>query len=774
MSDIPKPTKPFGGRAERLFNDAKPERLPLNKQASGSPNILMVMLDDVGFGTCSTFGGPIPTPGVDKIAAAGLRFNQFHTTALCSPTRAALLTGRNHHSVHMGGITEIANSFPAYDSAIPPETASIAEILKQNGYSTGYFGKWHLTPSWEQSPAGPFDRWPTGMGFERFYGIIGAEASHWEPPVYDQTTPIEPHLEKEDYHLTEDLADKAIEWIARQKVSAPDKPFFCYFAPAAVHAPHHVAPEWSDKFKGQFDQGWDQLRRDIYERQLALGVIPSGTALTTRPEEVPAWEEYPDSYKPVAARLMEVFAGFMAHTDAQVERIIDNLTDAGIFDNTVVIYLTGDNGASAEGTVHGAWSAPSFQNGVHEDPQWLLEHMEDFGTDRCENHYNVGWAWALDSPFQWMKQVASHFGGTRNALAVSWPEGIKSRGELRQQFHHVIDLFPTILDITGISMPSRVNGIKQDEVHGHSMTYSFDEASAARKNTTQYFEILGNRAIYQDGWMASCFHGRLPWIRFAGYEFDGDQEVWELYNITNDFSQGHDLASSHPEKLAELRALFETEAQKYGVYPLRDASARRSGEYGVPESMDGHSKMTYGPMHVRLPEHGVINLKNTSYEISASITTGRESVGVIACQGGNMAGWSLYLDDASRPAFVYNWFGHVFTTLKGESLGEGDHKLSVTYAHDGGFAAGGDAKLWVNGVAVASSRIERTVPVIFSMSGETFDVGRDTGSPVGHYPHNFAFTGSIRGVTLERLSEPDDEVKRQERRGRFQAGLSSQ
>ena len=774
MSDIPKPTRPFEGRAERLFNDAQPERLSLNKQASGSPNILMVMLDDVGFGTCSTFGGPIPTPGVDKIAAAGLRFNQFHTTALCSPTRASLLTGRNHHSVHMGGITEIANSFPAYDSAIPPETASIAEILKQNGYSTGFFGKWHLTPSWEQSPAGPFDRWPTGMGFERFYGIIGAEASHWEPPVYDQTTPIEPHLDQEHYHLTEDLADKAIEWIARQKVSAPDKPFLCYFAPAAVHAPHHVAPEWSDKFKGQFDQGWDKLRRDIYERQLELGVIPPGTALTTRPEEVPSWEEYPDSYKPVAARLMEVFAGFMAHTDAQVERIIDNLVDTGVFDNTVVIYLTGDNGASAEGTVHGAWSAPSFQNGVHEDPQWLLEHMEDFGTDRCENHFNVGWAWALDSPFQWMKQVASHFGGTRNALAVSWPEGIKSRGELRQQFHHVIDLFPTILDITGISMPSRVNGIKQDEVHGNSMTYTFDDASAARKNTTQYFEILGNRAIYQDGWMASCFHGRLPWIRFAGYEFDGEQEVWELYNITKDFSQGHDLASSHPEKLAELQTLFEAEAQKYGVYPLRDASARRGGEYAVPHSMEGHSKMTYGPAHVRLPEHGVINLKNTSYEISSSILTSDATVGVIACQGGNMAGWSLYLDEASRPTFVYNWFGHEFTTLKGEPLDEGDHELTVKYSHDGGFAAGGDAKLLVNGVVVASSRIDRTVPVIFSMSGETFDVGRDTGSPVGHYPHNFPFTGSILSVTLERLGEPDDDVKRQERRGKFHAGLSSQ
>ncbi len=426
MSDIPKQTPPFEGRIERLYQDAEARRLPLNKQAAGAPNILLVMLDDVGFGTCSTFGGPVPTPGVDKVAEAGLKYNQFHTTALCSPTRASLLTGRNHHSVHMGGITEIANSFPAYDSAIPPETATIAEILKQNGYSTGCFGKWHLTPSWEQNPAGPFDRWPTGMGFERFYGIIGAEASHWEPPVYDQTTPVEPHLGRDDYHLTEDLAEKAIEWISRQQVSAPDKPFFCYFAPAAVHAPHHVAPEWSDRFKGAFDQGWDVLREEIYQRQLALGVIPAGTALTQRPEQVPSWEEYPDRYKPVASRLMEVFAGFMAHTDAQVEKVIDYLVQSGVFDNTLVVYLTGDNGASAGGTVHGAWSAPSFQNGVHEDPEWLLEHMDDFGTDRCENHFNVGWAWALDSPFQWMKQVASHFGGTRNALALSWPKGYRS------------------------------------------------------------------------------------------------------------------------------------------------------------------------------------------------------------------------------------------------------------------------------------------------------------------------------------------------------------
>jgi arylsulfatase len=776
VSDIPRSTPPFDGKIERLYNDSEPRKLALEKRATGAPNILLVMLDDVGFGTCSTFGGPVPTPGVDKIAARGLRYNQFHTTALCSPTRASLLTGRNHHSVHMGGITEIANSFPAYDSAIPPETATLAEILKQNGYSTGCFGKWHLTPSWEQNPAGPFDRWPTGMGFERFYGIIGAEASHWEPPVFDQTTPIEPHLNQPGYHLTEDLADKAIEWIARQKVSAPDKPFFCYFAPAAVHAPHHVAPQWSDAFKGKFDQGWDQLRADIYAQQLASGVIPAKTVLTERPEQVPAWDDYPDRYKPVAARLMEVFAGFLAHTDAQVERVIDSLMELECFDNTLVIYLTGDNGASAEGTVHGAWSAPSFQNGVAEDPEWLLEHMADFGTDRCENHFNVGWAWALDSPFQWMKQVASHFGGTRNALAVSWPDAIEDAGGLRSQFHHVIDIFPTILEAAGIQAPEKVNGIPQDPIHGTSMTYTFLHAAAPSTHITQYFEILGNRAIYHDGWMASCFHGRLPWIRFAGFEFDGEQERWELYQVEDDFSQSNDLATLYPDRLLALKQLFDTEALRYGIYPLRDAAARRGGDYSVPHSLDGHPSMTYTTAHTRMPEHAVINLKNVSHRISADITLIEDlSTGVIACQGGNMAGWSLYLDEQGLATYLYNWFGHEFTVLKADQpLAAGQHALVVHYEHDGGFAAGGLARLFVNSVLVGQARIERTVPVIFSMSGETFDVGRDTGSPVGPYPHNFPFTGAIHGVTLQRLTEPDAGVKSAERKARFEAGLSSQ
>ncbi|MEY4896136.1 MAG: hypothetical protein RI890_935 [Actinomycetota bacterium] len=502
------------------------------------------MLDDVGFGSFGNFGGPVDTPGLNKIAKNGLRYNQFHTTALCSPTRAALLTGRNHHTVHMGGITEIANSFPGYDSAIPPESATIAQVLRMSGYSTACFGKWHLTPSWEQSPAGPFDRWPTGMGFDRFYGIMGAESSQYEPPVYDQTTAIAPHIGKPEYHLTEDLADQTINWMQRQKASSPNKPFFCYFSTPAVHAPHHVPREWIEKYKGKFDRGWDSLRSEIYERQLKLGVIPQGTALTKRPEQIPAWDEYPERYRPVAQRLMETFAGFLAHTDAQIARVIDALDDLNIAENTLVVYITGDNGASAEGTIHGAWSAPSFQNGVPEDPEWLLDHIDDFGTARCENHFNVGWAWALDSPFQWMKQVASHFGGTRNAIAISWPKNIKAAGELRTQFHHVIDIAPTIYEIAGIDAPEFVNGIKQMPIHGTSMTYSFESASSPSTHKTQYFEILGNRAMYHEGWIASCFHGRLPWIRLQGFEFDGPQEVWELYNIAEDFSQAVDLAAS--------------------------------------------------------------------------------------------------------------------------------------------------------------------------------------------------------------------------------------
>jgi len=755
------------------MGESTPAPLPRDSAPTGAPNVLVVLLDDVGFGTFGTFGGPIPTPGLDAIAARGLRFNRFHTTALCSPSRAALLTGRNHHAAHMGGITEIANSFPGYDSAIPPETATVAQVLRLSGYSTACFGKWHLTPSWEQSPSGPFDRWPTGMGFDRFYGILGAEASQYEPPVYDQTTPISPHVGRDDYHLTTDLADQAITWLQRQHASTPDRPFFCYFSTPAVHAPHHVPRQWSDRFAGAFDDGWDALRQHIFERQLELGVIPAGTALTPRPEQIPSWDDYPDRYKPVARRLMEVFAGFLAHTDAEIDRVVRAIDELGVLDDTLVIYITGDNGASAEGTIHGAWSAPSFQNGVPEDPEWLLEHIDDFGTAACENHFNVGWAWALDSPFQWMKQVASHFGGTRNGAVISWPRRITDAGGLRQQFHHLVDIAPTIYAAAGIEAPTHVNGIEQMELHGTSMFTSIDDADAPETHHTQYFEILGNRAIYHDGWVAACFHGRLPWIRLAGFEFDGPQEVWELYDVANDFSQSIDLAAREPERLAELQALFDREARRFGVYPMRDPGSPRGGDYAVPHVLDGVTSVTYTPAHVRMPESSVVNVRNCSFAITAEIVvpeTGAE--GVLVCQGGNMAGWSLHLDVESRPVFHYNWYGHEHTIVRSpEALAAGHHLVQVVFAYDGGFGGGGTATVLVDGAALTDGRIERTVPLVFSMSGETFDIGTDTGSPVGHYPHDYRCTAEIIGVTVERLDTPSEEISTAVRAGTFRAAL---
>jgi arylsulfatase len=773
---LPRATPPFEGRAERLISDSAPRRLNAATAPAGAPNIVVILLDDVGFGSCSAFGGAVPMPALERVAGRGLRYNQFHTTALCSPTRASLLTGRNHHAVHMGGITEIANSFPGYDSAIPPEAATMAQVLRMSGYSTGCFGKWHLTPSWEQSPAGPFDRWPTGLGFDRFYGVIGAECSQYEPPIYDQTTPIAPYVGRPDYHVTEDLADQAIAWIQRQHASSPDRPFFCYFSTPAVHAPHHVAREWSDRFAGAFDDGWDALRRSIYERQLAMGVVPAATALTERPEQIPAWDDYPERFRPVATRLMEIFAGFLAHTDAQIGRVLDAVEQLGLMDDTLVVYLTGDNGASAEGTVHGAWSAPSFQNGVHEDPEWLLAHIDDFGTPACENHFNVGWAWALDAPFQWMKQVASHFGGTRNGMAVSWPRRIADAGAIRSQFHHVIDLVPTIYDVVGITPPTHVNGVPQMDLHGTSMAYTFDDGGAPSTHESQYFEILGNRAMYHDGWIASCFHGRLPWIRLQGLDFDGPQEVWELYHVAEDFSQAVDLSASHPEKLAELQALFHEHAIRHGVYPLRDAGSPRHGEFSVPHSLAGATRMTYTTAHVRMPESSVINLKNCSYRVTARLRVdeGATPVGVIVCQGGNMAGWSLYLDQG-RPTFHYNWFGHEHSTaMAAAPLHPGLHQVVAEFAYDGGFGQGGELVLSVDGAPVAHTRIPRTVPIVFSMSGETFDVGIDTGAPVGPYPHHFPCNAGVIDVTLERLDEPSADVLARVRAGEFAASLSTQ
>ena len=608
------------------------------------------------------------------------------------------------------------------------------------------------------------------MGFDRFYGIIGAEASHWEPAAYDQTTPISPHINRPGYHLTEDLADQAINWMERHRVSAPDRPWFCYFSTPAVHAPHHAPSDWIEKYQGKFDAGWDNLRQEIFARQVQLGVIPENTNLTVRPDEIPAWNEYPERYRPVATRLMECFAGFLAHTDHHIGRVIDAARAQER--ETLVIYLSGDNGASAEGTIHGAWSAPSFQNGVHEDPEWLLEHIDDFGTAKCENHFNVGWAWALDAPFQWMKQVASHFGGTRNGLAIEWPGQIDDKGGLRSQFHHAVDIAPTILEAAGITAPDTVNGITQEPFHGIPMGYSYADDGPS-KRTTQYFEILGNRAIYNDGWIASCFHGRVPWIRMQGFEFDGPQEQWELYDVKNDFSQSIDLADKHPDLLKQLIDLFDSEAKKFGVYPLRDAGSRRGGELGVPHALDGLRTMTYTTAHVRMPESVVVRLKNCSWRITGDIETTDIARGVIACQGGNMSGWSMWLDDGT-PNFTYNCFGHEITTLAGAPLAPGAHRIEAIFDYDGGFGMGGELVLMVDDRAVARNRLDQTVPIGFSMSGETFDVGTDAGSPVGPYPHDYDCTATINGVTLTRLSEPGAAVQAAELEGLLRAGFSTQ
>lgn len=774
MTRLPHSPRPFQGRIGRLLADSQASPLLADGPPPGAPNIVLIMLDDVGFGTFGTFGGPVPTPGLDALAAAGLRYNQFHTTALCSSTRAALLTGRNHHAVHMGGVPEVANSFPGYDSMIPKSSATVAEILRQNGWATGCFGKWHLTPIWEQGPAGPFDRWPTGMGFEKFYGIINAEASQWEPPVYDQTTPVFPYRDRRDYHLTEDLIDQAVTWVERVRATAPGRPWFLYLPTPAVHTPHHVPQEWIKRFAGQFDEGWDALREQIFARQLELGVVPAGTRLTPRPAEIPAWADYPDRYKPVAARLMETFAGFLAHTDHHIGRLINHIKASGQSDNTLVIYITGDNGASAEGTLNGAWSAPAFQNGVPEDPEWLLTHIDDFGSAACENHFNAGWAWALDAPFQWMKQVASHFGGTRNGLVMRWPASITAKGELRTQFHHVIDIAPTILAAAGLEAPTSVNGTDQTRMDGVSMAYSYETAEAPSRRTTQYFEILGNRAIYHEGWMASCFHGRVPWLRFVATEFDGPKERWELYNIAEDFSQSQDLSAGFPEKLAELQAVFDAEARGNGVYPMRD-QLRRDPDLAIPSALGAVRRMTYTSAHVRIPESVVVNLKNCSYRIDADIEVTVPPQGVIACQGGNMAGWSLYLETSGAPCFLYNYFGRELTYLRGDTpLGAGRHLLELMFSYDGGLGGGGDFIFRVDGQQVAAARLEHTVPVVFSVSGETFDVGLDTGAPVGPYPHVFECTAHIHGVTLERLSELSTVDRRRLAHREFKASVSSQ
>ena len=746
---LPVPDRPYTGP---VMYDAKdpeakyPPIMPL-RPPGGAPNVLVILIDDVGFGATSAFGGPCLTPNFERLAKGGLKYTRFHTTALCSPTRAALLTGRNHHSVGMGCITEVATSAPGYNSMRPNTAATIAETLKLNGYSTAHFGKCHEVPTWETSPMGPYDRWPTGNGFEKFYGFIGGETNQWDPALYDGTRPIEPPKEP-GYHLTVDLTNQCTGWIREQKALMPDKPFFIYFAPGATHAPHHVPKEWIDKYKGKFDQGWDKLREETFARQKQLGVVPKDCQLTKRHEEIPAWDAMPADLKAVLSRQMEIYAGFLSHTDDQVGRLLDHLEQSGLLADTLIYCIIGDNGASAEGTLQGLFNEVSIFNGIPEPVDFLKAHIDEFGGPNSYNHYAVGWAHAMDTPYQWTKQVASHWGGTRNGTIVHWPKGIKAKGELRHQFHHVIDVAPTILEAAGLPEPVMVNGVQQKPIEGVSMLYSFNDAKAADRHTTQYFEMFGNRGIYHQGWTAQTKH-RTPWL-VTGKAPPFDEDVWELYDTSKDWSQAKDLAKENPGQLAELQRLWLIEAVKFNVLPMDDRMAERFNAElaGRPDVMRGRKSMLLGPEMGRLSENSVPNIKNKSFTVTAEVIIPPEGAeGVVLSQGGRFGGWSLYTKE-NKLKFIYNFLSlERYNVEATKPLPTGQHQVSVEFAYDGGgLGKGGTASLFVDGNKIGEGRVDKTQPYVFS-ADETMDVGYESGSPVtDDYPADNRFTGKINWV----------------------------
>ena len=717
----------------------------------GAPNVLIVLIDDVGFGASSAFGGPCHTPVAERLAGNGLKLNRFHTTALCSPTRQAMLTGRNHHSVGMGAITEMATSAPGNSSIRPKNKAPIAETLRLNGYSTAQFGKCHEVPMWQVSPVGPYDQWPTGSGFEYFYGFIGGEANQYYPGLYEGTTAVEPpRTPEEGYTLTEDLADHAITWVRQQKALMPDKPFFMYFAPGATHAPHHVPAEWSEKYRGRFDEGWDMLREKIFAEQKQLGVIPQDAELTPRHDEIPAWDDMADELKPVLARQMEIYAGFLEQTDEEIGRVIDAIDDLGVLEDTLIYYIIGDNGASAEGTPNGCFNEMAVLNGMPgiETTEFLLSKIDDFGTPNAYNHYAVGWAHALCTPYQWTKQVASHWGGTRNGTIVHWPAGLGDKGAIRSQFHHVIDVAPTILAAAGIPAPLSVNGIQQAPLEGVSMLPTLQDATTPESHVVQYFEMFGNRGIYHDGWTA-CTKHRTPWKTDTPPPFDAD--VWELYG-PDDWTQRHNLASENPDKLAELQRLWLIEAVKYNVVPLDDRGFERINPdiAGRPQLLEGNTQLLFSGM--RVAEGCVLSVKNKSHAVTADVDVPESGVsGVIATQGGSAGGWTLYVHDG-RLTYCYNFFGIDHFIVRADTpVPAGKHQVRMEFAYDGGgLAKGGTVTLYHDGTAVGSGRVERTQPMGYS-ADEACDIGRDTGSPASpeYGPADNGFTGTIDWVQID-------------------------
>ena len=731
--------------------DARNAKAPARfevKAPEKAPNVVIVLIDDIGFGHSSAFGGPISMPTLERLASNGLKYNRFHTTALCSPTRTALLTGYNHHSNNAGAIMEVGTAFPGNTGIRPQTITPVAQVLRMNGYSTAAFGKYHETPPWEGSVSGPYDRWPTGSGFDKFYGFIGGETNQWHPMVYDGTTRVYPNVEDPNYHFTTDMTDQALAWMNTQQSLTPDKPFYMYFATGATHAPHHAPKSYIEKYRDKFAQGWDKLREETLQRQKKLGVVPQNTVLAPKPADIKDWDKLTAEEKRLFERQMEVFAGFAEHTDYEVGRLVAALEERGELDNTLFFYIVGDNGSSAEGGMIGMFNENTYFNGVQETLDMQLKRINELGTEHTYNHFAAGWAVAGNTPFTWTKQVASNFGGTRNGMVMHWPAGIKSKKEVRSQFHHVIDVAPTIYEAVGVPAPRMVNGIEQRPMEGVAMNYSFDNASAPDARTTQYFEMIGNRAIYHEGWFAGTIH-KAPWE--AAPRRPLAEDVWELYNVDEDFSQANNLADKNPAKLEELKKKFMDEAVKYNVLPIDDRSIERFDPViaGRPDLMNGRTKLTLYEGAKGIPENAFINVKNTSLAITADVNVPANASGVILCQGGDFGGWTLYMLDG-KLTYTYNWVGlESYTVASNQKVPAGRHTLKFDFAYEGGRGGGGTAVLSMNGKPIGEGKIAKTNSNTFGID-ESADVGVDENTPVAPvYAKREKFTGKIASVTIE-------------------------
>jgi arylsulfatase len=761
---LPPPDPQFGGVINERASDSKAWWAPRVVPPKGAPNVLLIMTDDAGFGAPGTFGGVIPTPALDRIANSGLRYTNFHSTALCSPTRAALITGRNHHVAGFGVVSEAASGFPGYDSVIRRENGTIGTILRDNGYATSWFGKNHNTPFYQATQAGPFHQWPNGMGFEYFYGFVGGDASQWQPNLYRNTTAIYPFEGKPGWNLTTAMADEAIQHITDLKAVAPDKPFFVYYVPGGTHAPHHPTPEWIKKISDMklFDGGWNRLRETIFANQKRLGIMPPNAQLTAWPKELPEWDSLSVDAKRLFIRQMDVYGAYLAYTDNEIGRVIQAVQDLGELDNTLIIYISGDNGASAEGMLHGTPNELTFFNGVQVPVKDQFRWYPFWGSDRTFPHYAAGWAWAMSTPFKWVKQVASHFGGTAQGMAVSWPGHIHDIGSIRRQFHHVIDIVPTILEATGVSAPDTIDGIRQRPIEGVSMAYTWDSANAnaPTRHNTQYFEMLGNRAIYQEGWVAATTPANLPWAPSTGTPPDVITGYkWELYNVMEDPTQSNDLAAKMPEKLNQMQDLFYSEAKKYDVLPLDNSSLVRFTT-PRPSLTAGRTLFTYTKPISGVPNSGAPSILNKSYTITAEIDIpagGAE--GMIVTDGGRFGGYALFLSRGAadvrrgKPVFLYNLLDLKRTIWEGPELSPGKHTIVFDYRPEApGLGKGGTGVLSVDGKEVARNKMENSTSITFP-EGESFDIGQDTRTGVALLEHRydppFKFTGKINKVTFK-------------------------